>query len=299
MNLKNVCDESVLHGADVAAHDEREATTRLLYHLIEIENRRLFAKRGFSSLFAYCVGQLKMSEPQADRRIKAARALREFPEIGEKIESGVLSVTTVSQAQTLFKKEIKAGLRPSKEKKSEIFMKIERKSTREVEKILLSHSALPPESVVETVKMVSSEITEIRFGADQELMRNLSRLKELWGISSMAELTEKMASIALKHCDPLIKSNAASTTAPGVSRSRYIHASVRRAVWRRDMNCTYIDKYTGHRCCSRYRLQLDHIVPFALGGPNTLENLRLRCFAHNQLHAMDVFGPEVLRFAEG
>src|SRR4051812_35745047 len=33
-----------------------------------------------------------------------------------------------------------------------------------------------------------------------------------------------------------------------------------------------------------------HIRPHALGGPNTRENLRLLCPAHNQLAAIQVFG---------
>ena len=70
-------------------------------------------------------------------------------------------------------------------------------------------------------------------------------------------------------------------TWPG-SRSRYIPAAVKREVWRRDQGCcSYVDPYSGRRCGSRYRLEIDHIVPFALGGATELFNLRLRCRAHH------------------
>ncbi len=60
---------------------------------------------------------------------------------------------------------------------------------------------------------------------------------------------------------------------PG-SRSRYIPAVVRREVWRRDQGCcSYVDPHSGRRCGSRYRLEIDHIVPFALGGPAESSNL--------------------------
>ena len=53
---------------------------------------------------------------------------------------------------------------------------------------------------------------------------------------------------------------------PG-SRSRYIPVAVRREVWRRDDGCcSYVDPHSGRRCGSRYRLEIDHVVPFALGG---------------------------------
>ena len=70
---------------------------------------------------------------------------------------------------------------------------------------------------------------------------------------------------------------------PG-SRSRYIPAVVKREVWRRDQGCcSYVDPHSGRRCGSRYRLEIDHIVPFALGGGAEPGNLRLRCEAHHRL----------------
>ena len=70
---------------------------------------------------------------------------------------------------------------------------------------------------------------------------------------------------------------------PGL-RSRYIPSAVRREVWRRDNGCcSYVDPHSGRRCGSRYRLEIDHIVPFALGGATEPLNLRLRCKAHHKL----------------
>ena len=69
---------------------------------------------------------------------------------------------------------------------------------------------------------------------------------------------------------------------PG-SRPRYIPVAVRREVWRRDQGCcSYVDPHGGRRCGSRYRLEIDHIVPFALGGGAEPGNLRLHCRAHHR-----------------
>ena len=87
---------------------------------------------------------------------------------------------------------------------------------------------------------------------------------------------------------------------PG-SRSRYIPVAVRRDVWRRDHGCcSYVDPHSGRRCGSRYRLEIDHVVPFALGGATELWNLRLRCRAHHRLrhaprHAHDASVPTEAR----
>jgi hypothetical protein len=51
-------------------------------------------------------------------------------------------------------------------------------------------------------------------------------------------------------------------------------------------------KAAGGRCPSRANLELDHIVSRALGGGDEATNLRVRCRAHNRLHAEEVFGRE-------
>ena len=77
-------------------------------------------------------------------------------------------------------------------------------------------------------------------------------------------------------------SQAWSAAKPGAP-SRYIPAAVRREVWRRDQGCcSYVDRHSGRRCGSRYRLEIDHIVPFALGGDAQPANLRLCCEAHHR-----------------
>ncbi len=50
---------------------ERRILSQILLHLREVENRRLYSRRGYSSLFKYCVEELGYSESAAGRRIQA------------------------------------------------------------------------------------------------------------------------------------------------------------------------------------------------------------------------------------
>ena len=76
------------------------------------------------------------------------------------------------------------------------------------------------------------------------------------------------------------------------AHTRYIPVHVRAAVWERDGGrCAFVDD-RGQRCREQGGLELHHRVPFARGGPATLENLSLRCRAHNALAAEHDFGPE-------
>jgi hypothetical protein len=73
-------------------------------------------------------------------------------------------------------------------------------------------------------------------------------------------------------------------------RSRYVPAAVRRAVYLRDHSrCSFVSE-DGRRCEARALLELDHIEPWARRGGEGLDNIRLLCQAHNQLHAQECFG---------
>jgi hypothetical protein len=71
---------------------------------------------------------------------------------------------------------------------------------------------------------------------------------------------------------------------------RSIPAHVKRAVLDRDGGCCTFVGDDGHKCESSFRLEFDHLVPVARGGPATVENLRLICSKHNQFEAERAFG---------
>jgi 5-methylcytosine-specific restriction endonuclease McrA len=76
---------------------------------------------------------------------------------------------------------------------------------------------------------------------------------------------------------------------------RHIPAHVKRAVRERDADqCTYTND-AGQRCPARDHLEWDHVLPVALGGTSTIDNVRQRCRAHNQHVADLAFGPEFMR----
>ena len=76
---------------------------------------------------------------------------------------------------------------------------------------------------------------------------------------------------------------AATPAAKSCASGRAISAGVRRQVWQRDGGrCSYVDPQTGRRCNSTHLIEIDHIVPHALGGGADPGNLRLLCGAHHR-----------------
>ena len=76
---------------------------------------------------------------------------------------------------------------------------------------------------------------------------------------------------------------------PSTPGSRHVASAVKRVVWARDEGrCAFVG--SGGRCIERRFLEYHHVTPFAEGGETTVENLELRCRAHNAYEAVEHFG---------
>lgn len=99
--------------------------------------------------------------------------------------------------------------------------------------------------------------------------------------------------------EKLEKERFGKTSRPQKKKARPCKAGTvpretRRELFERDgYQCTFIDEH-GHRCDERGWLELDHIEPKGRDGGEGPENLRVRCKAHNAMHAKDVFGAEYI-----
>jgi hypothetical protein len=74
--------------------------------------------------------------------------------------------------------------------------------------------------------------------------------------------------------------------------SRHVPADVKRKVWERDGGqCAFVAR-NRRRCTERSYLEFHHAnEPYAFGGEATVENISLRCRAHNVYEAELIFGP--------
>src|SRR6187551_3458699 len=88
--LAGLGNSELLAGLSELARQSNALIAQLLAHLGELEERMLHLELGFSSLFAYCVDSLGMSEGSAGRRVTAARVCRRFSEVFERVARGEL-----------------------------------------------------------------------------------------------------------------------------------------------------------------------------------------------------------------
>src|SRR6185369_10727071 len=88
--LVEVGNAELVAGLSRLVQQSNSLTAQVLAHLVELDERQLHLELGFSSLFAYCVEGLGMSEGTAGRRVTAARVCRRFPGVFERIARGEL-----------------------------------------------------------------------------------------------------------------------------------------------------------------------------------------------------------------
>src|SRR5690349_2131690 len=94
-SLSHVRDDVLLRDlADLVVQD-RITTADLLAHIAEVDARKLFAPAGYACMHAYCVGELRQSEGAAFKRIRAARAARQYPALFSAIAEGRLHLSGV------------------------------------------------------------------------------------------------------------------------------------------------------------------------------------------------------------
>ena len=112
--------------------------------------------------------------------------------------------------------------------------------------------------------------------------------------ASTPEADRRTASPPKQTARPAVSATSTAQTRPGCDghaaaapksrdSGRAIPAAVKREVWQRDGGrCRYVDPHTGRRCTSRHLLQIDHVLPYGLGGGSDPGNLRLLCHAHHR-----------------
>lgn len=94
-SLAHASDAAVLQGLRKFDAQDREVLVPLLQHLGEVDARRLYLPAAYSSMFAYCVGELRWSEDVAYKRIRVARLARRFPRIFVALSDGSLTLSAV------------------------------------------------------------------------------------------------------------------------------------------------------------------------------------------------------------
>src|SRR6267378_3987773 len=304
----HLSDDDLVIAVKSLARCEREATASLIAHLAELDARRLYLGAGFSSLFTYCCSVLHLSEPAAQNHqdLVAAAAGKSKRQVEELVvryfpqPEVPASVRKLPAAKALLSPSEAPAAPVATAQSSQVALSAAAAHSG-IETVLTSSVDLvaalsPPPARRSLIKPLAPERYEIRFTASAQTREKLRLAQDLLRhavpTGDLAEVVDRALTALLKD---LAKKKFAATERPRASRgtapgSRDIAAKVRRAVWLRDRGvCTFVSK-SGRRCNERAFGQFHHVDPHGVGGEATVENIQLRCGAHNRYEGELFFG---------
>jgi hypothetical protein len=96
MNLNALSDAVLLRRLSEILRQFRRDEADLIAHIAEVDARGAFAREAVSSMFAYCVEVLHLSEPEAGLRIHVARTCRKHPGLLEMLRDGRIHLSGIS-----------------------------------------------------------------------------------------------------------------------------------------------------------------------------------------------------------
>ena len=94
--LAAISDDDLLRRLAEILAQSRRVEKDLVAHIAEVDERRLYAREAFPSMFAYCTDALHLSESEAYLRIAVARASREHPMILPMLGDGRLHLSGIA-----------------------------------------------------------------------------------------------------------------------------------------------------------------------------------------------------------
>ncbi len=92
-SVEGLTDAELLAGTRRLVGRSNQLLAELLAHLSEVEARGIHRTRACSSLYTYCIYELRFSEDETFRRVAAARLAKRFPALLEAVSSGELHLT--------------------------------------------------------------------------------------------------------------------------------------------------------------------------------------------------------------
>ncbi|TVQ81198.1 MAG: HNH endonuclease [Bradymonadales bacterium] len=307
LNVQKLASKDLLLYTQKLAASERKIYAAVIEALEEIERRKLYLAKGYSSLFIFCTEVLKYSAGAAQRRIESMRLIKNFPraqktEVKTKLQRGSLSLSHLSQVS----KALRSLPPQSCHEKMKLLSRVENTTQRECERKLME-AGVPEIKKREDFRVVSESSYRLSVTVDEETKELLEKFMGLTAHQNPWASREKALKIALKLALREVerrkfgvsgkKKTPEVTTAteavspeerkevriqPKGKRSRHIPKSVRAVVWERDGGaCVFVEPRTGRQCGSGFGLEWDHVQEFSRGGESSATNLRLLCRQHN------------------
>src|SRR5438445_2021840 len=294
--------------------EERGVLVRFLLELGEFERLQLHEAFGNATIWDFCREHLALRDGSASRRIRSARLLQQFPFIAEYLIDLRVGMTTLSilgdaltestesnarrildQTIGLSTRQVEALVAAAQPPEAEPATSVRRLA---VAKII----ATPPRLAQPTAPtgglfdapaapVAETPVAEERYSINLRVGRDFIELLERAKIASSHLVPDgDVAAVLRRGLQQLVDRAEKKRRTPKRSRKvrptsapksrRGVPGAIERAVRQRDDGRCQWKKPNGDICGSTWQTEIDHIVPYARGGPTTVDARGVWCRSH-------------------
>ncbi len=305
MNLNSLPNSQLFASFENLVRRERKITAQVLECIAEIDRRKIYLEKNFTSLFDYLVKDLGYSPGATMRRIDGARLLRELPEVIEKVQNGSITLSQANQLERA-SRELKKNRNEilSTENKRALLLQIENTTQKQTEQILATSLDLPiapvqketlhkDQSVTLTITFTSQQMKILEQAQNMishavstnnwaDVVTHLAKREVARRTSVRKPSVQKVNEDQASNDEPTVLQTVATVAAVKSEKRPAIPAAIRKQLIRPSATCSHRD-YQGKPCDNKKFLQIDHIHSWSRGGTHEPQNLQVLCAAHNRL----------------
>ena len=252
LSLDQLTDQALIDQFGDLVQRDHHHTAALLKHIDAIDRRQLWAKCGYPSMFGFCVARHHMSESTA---VAAPVVTTTSPPIASTPPTQVASPKPAARPVPPAPRRAPdpEPLAPGRYKLQLTLDEGTHKKLKQLQN-LLAHQVPNGDPAAIVARALDALLAQVH--------------KRKAGITDKPR-TRKLDALRL---------------------NRGIPAAIRREVWTRDEGCCSFVGEDGHRCGETRGLEFAHAKPWAKGGDHSVDNLCLRCRAHNAWEADRDYG---------
>lgn len=296
MNLKFLSQNELDQRMKTLAQKERDVLHEILLTIKEIDSRRIYLQMGFSSLFEYLVAGVGYSEGSAQRRIDAARLLKELPDIAEKIQAGEIKLNQIALLQRAVREVSKSQSNMvTAEDKLMLLNQIGGMNHSDSQKEIALYFDIPV--VAATAKKIQAdESVRLEMTLSKEVYEKLKTAQALLSHSvpsgDLVQFLEYVVDRVIKQKtsvrtsargkDKVGKIKSASLGSTAIVAVKSLSVSVKKEILKAQKCCQYRDPVSNRLCGSKWFTQVDHKHSRWAGGSHESGNLQILCARHNK-----------------
>ncbi|UOF00992.1 HNH endonuclease [Bdellovibrio reynosensis] len=158
---------------------ERKLLHVILEHIREVDSRKLYLGKAYSSIYEYLTKELHYSGSAAMRRLEAARLLRDVPQVAERIQEGSLNLSQIGELSRAIKEKEKiSGEKVMSFQKHELIEMVSGKTTQETQHELSRKLNLPIKEI-DSRRVQKDESVRLELTLSKEQYEKLMQCKDL------------------------------------------------------------------------------------------------------------------------